>query len=145
MKKAFQTYLKSIGFAKPLLQRATVIMSFFEDQCGYRVEDIFVDEYLSEDGGRNYEAINFFTRDAILTAQNFTNEDDYSMWRPVSMEIHRMTITKKEYDFEEAIPASRLNIEVSIGLGGAEFKASGENCTHLWTIFKKYFLPLMQK
>ena len=53
-------------------------------------------------------------------------------------------LTHKDYDFHDAKPASRLNLEC-IWQRGTRFvldvKTSGDNCSHLLEILNKYLKP----
>ncbi len=60
MKEEFIEYLKSIGItAEEYLKRIETIMEVYSELCQGEIVDIFVDEYIKEDGTREYEATGY--------------------------------------------------------------------------------------
>lgn len=145
MKREFVQYLESIGFREPLLQRAEQAAAFFERDCGYVLSAIFVDEYVSKDGLRQYEALNFFVDGALLVATDFANKEDYQII-PLPTVVECLRLTREAFTYDKASAESRLNIEIHTpSATGATFKASSDNCTHLWNIFQQYYLQRVKE
>lgn len=141
MKKEFEEYLKSIGIStEVLLNRIESIYQFYVDVCPEEIKDIFVTEYIKEDGTREYESLWFFSDKYWTEAKQFIINDNFDMI-PIE-NIIRWEIKKQDYDFKKAIEKSRLFLKVNITTFLlAEFKSSKENCDFLKEIFLKYVKP----
>ncbi len=143
MKKEFVDYLKSIGItAEEYLKRIETIIEVFSDFCQEEIVDIFVDEYIKEDGTREYEDITFFSEHYIFGATQFLTSDDFTLFKRMK-NISSIDIKKKDYDFKKATDKSRLNIEIFLETASplhGNYKASKENCDSLKHILENYFL-----
>lgn len=143
MKPEFEEYFKSIGITSDeYCRRIEEIMSFFLEFTEEEIDDIFVDEYIKEDGTRIYEGITLYSNSYDMAGLDFLTEDHFHFFlRKKKMEGFK--IKKKNYDFKKATDTSRLNIEMFYDSRNliSDFKASKENCNHLKQIFLKYFLP----
>ena len=138
MKPEFETYLKKIGFTTPFLEKAERVYSFYFDIYGEQIEDIFVSEYVDDDGKRIFENLWFFTSYAVMEAKNFLFEDNFDamchsniivLWR-----IKNTNIEGNVFNSE-----SRIYLTFSVPEDfHADYKASGNNCKHLMHIFHKY-------
>ena len=63
MKEEFIDYLKLIGITtEEYLNRIETIMEVHSELCQEEIIDIFVDEYIKEDGTREYEDLSLFSR-----------------------------------------------------------------------------------
>lgn len=79
MKKEFVEYLKSIGITSEVyLKRIETLMEIHLDLCQDEIEDIFVDEYIKEDGTREYEDITFYSEQYNFGAIQFLTNNDFS-------------------------------------------------------------------
>ena len=143
MKAEFLEYLNSIGItAEEYLKRIETIIEFHSNICQEEIIDIFVDEYIKEDGTRDYDDINFFSNEYDFTARQFLIEDKFVLTKRTKNAI-AIIIKKNNYDFKKATENSRLNLEVRYDISKlyAIFKASKENCDHLKQIYFKYLAP----
>jgi hypothetical protein len=141
MKKSFDEYLKSIGLADPLKNRVAIILEDYKQICAQPINDIFISEFLKEDGTREYESLWLFSDDFMMEAKNFISADDFDI-APLSKLISYYKINKKEYRFEKPTDQSKLTIEFSTKhkIRGT-LKASKTNCFDLWKIYLKYIKP----
>ena len=57
MKQEMTTYLKTIGITEHYLKRAREVYDFYSDFVGEDILDIFVCEYLDQEGARHYESL----------------------------------------------------------------------------------------
>lgn len=145
MKKNISDYLYSIGIrTEPFISKITYIHDLFQNICEEGIDDIFIDEYIKEDGTREYENLSFFTENYFCGANNFLTVDNYYIGN-IREELIVLKINLKDYDFENATEKSRLIIDFK-GKDGSlgRFKGSKENCDFLKEITKKYFLPLIK-
>ena len=142
MKREFVEYLKMIGItADEYLKRIETIIEIHSNICQEEIIDIFVDEYINEDGTRNYDDISFFSNEYDFGANQFLIEDNF-IFNKRMKNVAIVKIKQKNYNFEKATENSRLNIEVRYeGKMHGIFKASKENCDHLKHIYFKYIAP----
>lgn len=142
MKAEFEEYFKLIGInAVDYLKRIETIIEVHSNICQEEINDIFVDEYIKEDGTRDYSDISFFSNEYNFAAIRFLTEDNFVLTKRMKY-VDAIIIKKKNYDFKKATENSRLNIEIRYNsdLHGI-FKASKENCDHLKHIYFKYIAP----
>lgn len=141
MKKEFEEYLKSIGIAtETLLKRVETIYQFYSNICPEEIKDIFVTDYIKNDGTREYESLWFFSDNYCMEAKEFATADNFDIM--LVKNIIRWEVKKQEYDFKKAIDKSRIFLHVNISIAlSADFKASKENCDFLREIFLKYVKP----
>ena len=140
MKDEFIEYLNTIGITTDALhERIEQIYKDCLDICPEEVVDIFVEEYIKEDGSRELENVDFFSENYQFSANQFLTKDDYNLVR-LKKNFLLFRIQKQNYDFKKATQNSRLNLVVKIeGNLTGELKASKENCDFLKDIFFKYF------
>jgi len=146
MKKEFLDYLRIIGItAEEYLKRIETIIEIHSNICQEEIIDIFVDEYIREDGTREYEDINFFSNEYDFGALQFLTEDNFIITKRIK-NVSAIKIKKKDYDFKKATENSRLNIEVRYDISEmyAIFKASKENCDHLKQIYFNYIATIIK-
>jgi hypothetical protein len=145
MKAEFVDYLKAIGMTEPLIERVDSVHSFYETLLHDEVTDIFVSEYVTEDGIRQYESLWFFSAEYVLEAKQFIKQDDFDI-TPIRGLIKYWKVEKKEYDFREATTASRCTVIFTTEPGtSATFKASGMNCDKIRDIALRLMIPNLVK
>jgi hypothetical protein len=141
MKREFEIYLDSVGIAGPIKNRIGFILEDFEQICPQEINDIFISEFIKDDGTREYESLWFFSNLYVMEAKKFINEDDFDI-SPIAKRISYFKATKKEYRFGIATDQSRLLLDFSTNLHvKCTLKASKTNCSELWKIFLKYVKP----
>jgi hypothetical protein len=141
MKAEWATYLESIGIQKLFLKRVEEVFDFYQQVYPNQMEDIFVTEYIDEEGNTQYENIWLFSTTSAMEAKNFLKEDDFDSV-PLIKQVKYWSIKKTEYDFTQATTKSRMVLQFSLlsGISG-HMKASIKNCDHLKSLFIKYILP----
>lgn len=111
--------------------------------CGEEPEDVFVDEFINEDGDRKYEDLTFYTENYAICAKNFLERDDINI-SAKGAEIAYADIRWNNYDFENPTDKSRLHIDVRYEIEvEAVYRASKENCNSLRDMFFKYIKPYL--
>lgn len=145
MKKDFAQYLNGIGIVDLFYERAELVLQFYENLYPNEIEDLFVSEYIDNEGKRQYESLWFFSSRLAMEAKYFLAGDNFDA-TPVLERIKYWGLQKTEFDFENPTEKSRLTIEFSLvqNISGS-LKASKEHCNHLYYIFKKYILSNMAK
>ncbi len=136
-------YLRDIGVEEPLQQRIELIYSYIQKIVPCRVTDIFVDEYVKEDGTHIYESLTFYADNVTVSAFNFIRKIELH-FSQADPKITLMIINSKDYDFEKASDKSRLQIKYylsQVEQVTGFFKATSKNCDYLMKIHKKYITP----
>ena len=77
MKDEFLKYLKSIGMEKSLINRIDQVCSNLESLARREIDDIFVTDYVREDGIRVYENLRIFTEGYIVEADQFQSDNSF--------------------------------------------------------------------
>lgn len=145
MKEEFTKYLDSIGITKTFRAKIETIHEFYREICPDEITDIFVTDYIKEDGAREYENLWFFSEGYCMEAKQFITKDDFDI-TPIQNRVCYWSIQKQDYDFKNAGEKSRLNLhfELDTRIHG-DFKASRENCDYLRDIILKYVVPNLKQ
>ena len=139
--KKFAEYLESTGMTKTALARAEEVISFYVDNCPEKIERVFITDYVTEEGSREFESLWLFSPSLLMEASNFLSQDDFD-FASVDTGITRLVTRKENYDFRQADGKSRLNVEFSLGTQiSGQLKASGRNCDYLRDVLKQILLP----
>lgn len=140
MKAEFRKYFRDIGIQEPLEERIKTIHEFFSEICQDEIEDVFVNEYVKEDGSREFHSVRFLSKNYSMAASDFISKDDFRMG-PIGG-IRNFRLQKKDFDFKKATEKSRMTIDIMFASGvRSPYKASGVNCEYLTKIFHKYIIP----
>lgn len=141
MKDQFTAYLKSIGMSDVLIRRVETINKFYQDICLEEITDIFVTEFIKEDGTREYENLWFFSQTHAMEAKSFISRDEFDM-TPLHKKVTYWTVEKQDYDFAKATEKSRVHLTISLRhpVRGI-FRASRENCDFLRDVLRKHIMP----
>jgi hypothetical protein len=147
MKKEFNEYLRSIDISGALLTRVEEIHNYYSSYLGFEINEIFVSEYITEDGSRAYENLWFFNLTHCFEAKQFVTMDDLDVdfYRG---EIHSINIVKRDFNIIENTNTdnSRLNLTFLFGANRAgNLKASKSNCLQLSKILKTFLQPNLKK
>jgi len=107
--------------------------------CPEEIEEVFLSDYIKDDGTREYESVWFFSKGYCMEAHNFITENSIDI---VPIRTNRLQVDLKDYDFKKATEKSRLRVLIQLGeaLQG-EIKAAKENCDVLRDITIRYFKP----
>lgn len=143
MREEFKKYLNTIGITTHVLHnRIEEIYEVCSEMCPDEIIDIIVEDYIKEDGTREYEHVNFLSEKYIIGATNFVSTDQFLI-APLKKKVDDYKITKTNYDFKRANEKSRLNLVSTLNDGNVNWslKASKENCDFLKDIILKYFKP----
>ena len=135
-------YLKDIGITEPFRKRIEDIHSHIQRIIPCKVKDIFISDYIREDGTHVYEDLDFYTDDYIITASSFVERLAIAIGC-IKRHIVYISFQTRDYDFKKANEKSRLNItaEYDIYPLKARFRATGRNCDYLMEYVREYFIP----
>ena len=138
----FIPYLKEVDITtRVLLERIEFIYNLCSDMCQDKIEDVFVTDYVKEDGMREYENLWFFSKGYCLEAKKFLSEINLDI-TPIKNRVTYWTVTAQDFDFKKASEKSRLHLRYDLvqRISG-EFKAARGNCDSLQAIINKYVKP----
>ena len=94
MREEFIEYLKSVGITEPLYKKIETVYEFYREICPDEITDIFVTDYITEDGSREYEHLCFFSEKFFMDAKQFITKDDLSI-NPIKKRLYHLHIEKK--------------------------------------------------
>jgi hypothetical protein len=123
--------------ARVLIERIETHLSRIEIICEDEIIDLFVSEYLQENGSRQYQNATFFSENFVVEATRFVTDDELDMGR-LKDSIYHIQINTKAYDWRRATDESRINLTARFGPPNltVELKGSKENCDHALSIFE---------
>jgi hypothetical protein len=144
MDDQFTLYLQSLGMGSVFIESIYRFYNCFLQIADEQATDLFVSEYVNDDGQRQFMGVCFFSDNFVYEVEDFVS-DTPKMWiAKLTNNIAFIGLHAKNYDFKNATLASRLILDSS-WLQGTTFgltgKASGDNCTHLLEIVRKYLKP----
>ena len=145
MKEEFIEYLKSIGIAVALFKKIDAIYELYKELYPDEIMDIFITDYIKEDGSREYENLWFFSEKTCMEAKQFITKEDFDIIR-IKKRVNIWNIRKHNYDFKKAIDTSRLFLRVNFDIDvDGELKAAKNNCDNLRKIILKYIVPNLKE
>ena len=145
MKEKFIKYLDCISMANAFRNKIETIYKLCKELCAEEITDIFITDYIKEDGSREYENLWFFSEKHCMEAKQFRTIDDFDII-PIKKRVTYWNIQKNNYDFKNATEKSRLFLRVNFEFGmGGDFKAAKENCDYLKKIILKYIMKNMKE
>ena len=77
MKPEMEEYLESIGITQPIKDRIGLLLDNSKLLTDEEVVDIFITEYLMEDGTRHYENFRAWTDNYKILVENFRTESEF--------------------------------------------------------------------
>jgi len=137
-------YLLSIGLTQTARGRVDQIHAFYREVCPDDITGVFVTDFVTEEGLREYQNLWFFSDRFCMEATQFMSRDWFDM-ALLKNAVVRWAIKKQNYDFEQARETSRLHIEVGLlhNVSGS-FSASRENCDYLRDVLLRHIVPNMR-
>lgn len=141
LSKEFKIYLEKIGITTPIQTKCEKILSLMSEMTDEKIEDIYISDYISAGGVREYSSIWAFTKTYVLEAKQFITEINLDI-TPILDQIVYWSITAKDYDFKNTSEESifTLSFGNATGING-QLKAVKNNCSYLKSIIDKYIKP----
>ena len=135
-------YLKELRMGETLIECISKIEERYLKSCEEPVLDLIVSEYITEAGAREYIRLVFFTANYVLETDKFLTDTPIMWIAKYPKQIAAIQFEPKNYDFKDAISASRLNFNCNWSKIDfmLELKATGKNCDHLHRIVKMYIM-----
>jgi len=145
MKEKFTQYLRSIGVPLALDEKIQKAYEFYLEICPDEITDIFVTDYITNDGTREYENLWFFSEKYWMEAKQFITKENFDIV-PAQKRVNYWSLEKQNYDFKRATEASRLHLSFQLAATvTGNLKASKENCDYLKDIIIKYVVPNLKE
>lgn len=139
----YNDYLRDIGISDGVIKdRVDEIISYFGSLYdNTKLKRIFISEYITEDGNRNYTSLWLIYENIICEAKNFINETDFDSIYYKTNHIFYWNLKSKEKIKDEFKDSDRLSLMVQFddGMTGT-FKASKNNCKYLLQILREHFI-----
>ena len=80
MKNEFEEYLNLVGLTSTKIkERIDELIKYASTLCKEPFKDIFISEYLTKNGEREYDALRLFSKSYRFTFNEFINENNFSM------------------------------------------------------------------
>ena len=140
----YNNYLRDIGIVEGVIKnRIDEIVKYYnklhnEDE----LKDIFISEYIDEEGNRIYTSLWLFYDKIICEAKNFINETDFDSSSYEMNKIVYWNMKSKDFIQDEIKDSDRLLLHVIFNENNVsgDFKASKINCKYLLNLLEKYFV-----
>jgi hypothetical protein len=138
-------YLLSIGLTQTARQRVDEIHAFYRAVCPDEITGVFVTDFITEEGLREYQNLWFFSEHFCMEASGFMSKDWFDM-ALLKNAVVRWAIKRQDYDFERAGATSRLHLDIALlnNVSGS-LSASRENCDYLRDVLIRHIVPNMTR
>ena len=143
MKKEFETYFTQLGIDPIIRKRIEQVLGFYEIEMNLgTVDDIFINDYYTKDGIREFSNVCLFSSNYLMEIHDFLNEEkDVFDFVHIDTDIIRLEINKKNFNMKDVTPDSRLYVDATTNTRlHYTFKASRNNCNQLAYIITKYLI-----
>jgi hypothetical protein len=143
MNRGMVDYLQSLNVSQPIFQRVHNVYDFFREMLPEDVDlvELFVTQYITEEGAREYENLWFFSDEYLMEAKDFLTVDEFDTIA-LNSNVRRWEIRGQDYNYRRATDKSRIFLHITFSDQiGADLRASQKNCDYLMAILKKYFVP----
>lgn len=144
MNDTFLQYFESHSLTRTLIDRIDNIYNIYIRLGCDEITNIFISDFIKEDGTRDYESLWFFSKNYLMEAKEFTTKYDIDMVIFPS-KIRYLKFEFSDYDFNKANDNSRLLIYFSFEPEmSCTLKASKGNCDYLLhNIFEVLVKPIL--
>jgi hypothetical protein len=147
MKREFEEYLVAIQVPNALKARIETILEYIGAICDEEMVEIFVTDYMKEDGTREYENLLFFSNTFVIESKRFVTDDDLDI-ALLKDGVYYFSVKTQSYNFQKATEQSRIYMKVMLTSGqpdlGLDLKGSKENCDYAMRLFQRSIKPLVR-
>jgi hypothetical protein len=144
----FNDYFKSIGFStNAIFEKVTPLFDICAKFCPEEIQDVFVSEYRNSDDSIVYESLFLFSDNFLIEIRNPLGSEFSWDFSSLYGNIQVIDIKSLFYDYYTPDEKSRLTIDTASSTNAliSRYKASGLNCSKLWTIANKYLKNRLTK
>jgi hypothetical protein len=141
--ESFSGYLRDIAISNTLQDKIDQILQSFAKIYPVDFEDIFIEDYVREDGTRDYDSLYFFSSAYWMEAATFTSMAKLAFFNFPTIQVE---IESQDYDFEHWNEKSRLLVKFYGPQGqSGQMRAAKKNCDYLRDILRKWLVPQVQR
>lgn len=133
-------YLNKLKFEPDKMILVEQMLYTSENLINEPILDLFITDYLVGEG-REFKNLYFFSEHFLVECKKFLQCDEYHIYS-LSHLVSRVSHSVKSFDFKEVSNKSRFHIEIiTVAKDAIEMKGTGNNCSVLYDLYKKYILP----
>jgi hypothetical protein len=137
-------YLNKLKFEEDKVDLVRDMLYTSENLICEEIINLFITDYLVGEE-REFKNLYFFSEHFLVECKKFIQCDEYHVYSLPQL-ISRVSHSVKSFDFKEVNNKSRFHMEiVTIAKDTIEMKATGNNCSSLYEIYKKHILPYFSK
>lgn len=137
-------YLNKLKFESDKIVLVEEMLDTSENLICEEIKNAFITDYLVGEE-REFKNLYFFSEHYLVECKKFLQCDEYHVYSLPGL-ISRVSHSVKSFDFKEVNNKSRFHIEiVTIAKDTIEMKATGNNCSVLYDIYKKHILPYFSR
>ena len=146
MKLAFERYLKAIEISSTFRERIEFLVNVHQAVWPEPVSDIYLSDFMDEEGKRNIESIWLFSKNYGMESKNIIESNNIDI-APLYSSITHIEYDFQNYDFKQkADDKSRLTVNFTYrNRMSGMLKGSGINCDYLAKMVSKYILSNLMK
>lgn len=132
-------YLNSVGISTAtLVNKVERTLRAARRICPEEVQNIYVSDWISTEGQREYGHLHLFTDSYIIESANFVTDTNVNIELTILKERVKYVLVKYNDYFEKANEASRLSVRFDTDSAAFELKGAKENCDKLIEVYDKY-------
>lgn len=141
MKPEYYNYLDTLGISPgPVRDKVERVFQICKQICPDEICDMFITEYMQNEGGRIFENLFWISPSYLLEAKLFLHQDSFDI-TPLR-DLHYFEIQAQDYDFQRGTDKSRLTLHARFSdVIVAQLRGSGTNCDQLNRILLTHFKP----
>lgn len=137
-------YLAKLKFESDKVGLVRDMLYTCENLICEEIRDIFITDYLVGEE-REFKNLYFFSEHFLVECKKFLQCDEYHVYSLPGL-ISRVSHSVKMFDFKLVNNKSRFHLEiVTVAKDSIEMKATGNNCSNLYEIYKNHILPYFSK
>ncbi len=141
MIEGMNEYILSLGLSSEITKRVALIIDQYTVLCGLEPSDVFISDFIKQDGARDFGSLWLFSSDYACEAKEFFTTDNFDL-APIRESVGYWKTEKKDFDLKETSEKSRFALTVRLASDiTCSLQASGANCSKLLSVFLKYFRP----
>ena len=100
--------------------------------------DVFVSNWMEPGEVPNFLSLFLFTENLLYEVRTFAT-NDMIICDVIRRRIRNLQFEVQNFDFNTPTPESRFHVQyLTVNRLTAEFRATGDSCSHLWALTKKY-------
>jgi hypothetical protein len=141
----YKDYLFSIGLESGVyVDTVAGIIATISPFYSEKIEELFVSEYLRDDGSRVHDSLWFFSKSFVTEVKTFLDKDKLD-WDIMSLSpcVPFVNFKSKDYNFSTASKESRLAVGIQLLPYSVlmNLKATGTNCDTLLKLINRFIRP----